>query len=126
MKKSIKNKKNPRKTYKKKGKKQNRYKQKRRTFRKRKSYKQRGGFVVPFIGEGYNLSRGAEYQLQSAYNLHNPPPYAAPSNPTNVVNPHPAYDQYVTNNGKMIDPKNEMGPRLPEVFDNSISNTQQF
>ena len=126
MKSNIKQKRKPRKTYKKKGKKQLKYKQKRRTFRKRKTHKQKGGFIIPFVDAGKSVWRNGEYQFKTMRDSYNPPPYAAPSNPTSVVNPHPAYDQYTASNGKMIDPENILGSRLPEAFNKSIISTKKF
>ena len=91
---------------------------------KRQNYKQNGGFVTPFIPEGKNLLRYFPYKFSETNNTFNPPNVPGPSNVKGPINPHPAYDQYLRGNGNMIDPESAMGPKLPQIFDVSIKNTQ--
>lgn len=91
---------------------------------KRQNYKQNGGFVTPFIPEGKNLLRYFPYKFSETSNTFNPPNVPGPSNIKGAINPHPAYDQYLRGNGNMIDPESAMGPKLPQIFDVNIKNTQ--
>ena len=101
-----------------------RYKNK-RSFRK--SYKQKGGFVVPFIPDFKSLVRSVPYKMSSNYNTLNPPPYPAPSNPIkHDINPHPAYDQYLRGDNEMVDPEKVLGPNLSKTFDESINVTPKL
>lgn len=100
-----------------------RYKNK-RSFRK--SYKQKGGFVLPFVPDVKNLARSIPYGMTSNYNTLNPPAYPAPANPLEIQNPHPAYDQYTRGNNEMINPEKILGPNLSKTFDESIKVTPNF
>ena len=84
-------------------------------------FKQRGGFVKPFYPEFKNLMAGIPYKISEHYHTLNPAPYPAPGNPEKVdINPHPAYDQFLRGNSKMIDPEEVLGTNLKQQFDNSI------
>ena len=93
----------------------------------RRSYKQKGGFVLPFVPDFKNLARSIPYSMTSNYNTLNPPPYTAPANPTkHDINPHPAYDQYLRGDNDMVDPEKLLGPNLSKTFDESIRVTPKL
>lgn len=89
---------------------------------RRRMIQQRGGFVNPFGPEIKNLiTRDMPYKISEHYHKLNPAPYPAPGNPDKVdINPHPAYDQFLRGNSKMIDPADVLGPNLKQEFDQSI------
>tara|TARA_B100000963_G_scaffold219251_1_gene191193 strand:+ start:2993 stop:3424 length:432 start_codon:yes stop_codon:yes gene_type:complete len=113
-----------------KNKKQRLTKRNRKSLSKNKKYKQKqqrqqrqqkGGFVKPFIPEFKNLVRGIPVGISEHYHKINPEPYPAPGNPDKVdIDPHPAYDQYLRNTSKMIDPEQVLGPNLKRDFNESI------
>ena len=103
---------------------QKKYNKKNKRSTKRQNYKQKGGFVTPFIPEGKNLLRYFPYKFSETRNTINPPNVPGPSNVKGPINPHPAYDQYLRGNGNMINPESVMGPKLPQIFDINIKNTQ--
>lgn len=93
----------------------------------RRSYKQKGGFVLPFVPDFRNLARSIPYTMKNNYNTLNPPPYTAPANPTkHEINPHPAYDQYLRGDNDMVDPEKLLGPNLSKTFDESIRVTPKL
>lgn len=94
---------------------------KNRKSQRRNMIRQRGGFVKPFVPEFLNLVESVPYKMSENYHTINPPAYPAPGNPDKVdINPHPAYDQFLRGNSKMVDPESVLGPNLRQEFDESI------
>lgn len=92
-----------------------------RMSQRRNMIQQHGGFVKPFVPEFLNLMQSVPYKMSENYHTINPPAYPAPGNPDKVdINPHPAYDQYLRGNSKMVDPESVLGPNLKQQFDQSI------
>ena len=131
--KTQRNRKNYKKNYRQSNKKYGRkYKNKNRRTKSKRGYKnqrtqrrnmikQRGGFVKPFVPEFFNLMHSVPYKMNENYHTINPPAYPAPGNPDKVdINPHPAYDQFLRGNSKMVDPASVLGPNLRQEFDESI------
>tara|TARA_Y100001970_G_C14223609_1_gene854167 strand:+ start:2445 stop:2876 length:432 start_codon:yes stop_codon:yes gene_type:complete len=102
-------------------KKQQRRQQRKKTSFRKKRLLQKGGFVKPFLPELKNLFRAIPYKASENYHTLHPKPYPAPGNPEKVdINPHPAYDQYLRGQSKMVDPSIVLGPNLKHQFDDSI------